>query len=168
MVIRARPSGPSRFGHGSTMGCRSIPPMLRVLRCSRGYDPRWTTHGRQLGRPPKWGPLSPLNSQDFPESDFKNSGALRSLLLGLTTAVSPLDLRLRCGNRRINHFAPMRLQCLQRRDLVYTHQTAVADDIGGRIATRWRALAHSGNPAFRSASRNFLCTSRDRIGPSGP
>src|SRR6478672_1664547 len=33
------------------------------------------------------------------------------------------------GNRRINQLAPMRFQCLQRSDLVHTHQTAVADDI---------------------------------------
>ena len=37
MVVRTRPSGPSIFTHNSTMGCRGIPPMLRVLRCSRGY-----------------------------------------------------------------------------------------------------------------------------------
>ena len=50
-------------------------------------------------------------------------------------------------NRRINHLAPMRLQRLQRRDLVYTHQTAVADDIGGKIAARRRACSF-GQPRF--------------------
>jgi hypothetical protein len=33
------------------------------------------------------------------------------------------------GNSRVNHFAPVRLQCLQRCDVVYTHQAAVAHDI---------------------------------------
>jgi hypothetical protein len=36
------------------------------------------------------------------------------------------------GNRWDDHLAPMCLQRLQRRDLVHTHQTAVADDIGSK------------------------------------
>ena len=47
----------------------------------------------------------------------------------------------------------MSLQCLQRRDFVYTHQTAVADDIGGKDCYE-TAHAHSGNPAFRRPSIN--------------
>jgi len=78
---------------------------------------------------------------------------IRPLFGRLSTAVSPLDLRLGCGDRRINHFVPMRL--LQRRDFVNTHHAAVADDIGGNCYGTARR-ADSGSPAFRSASRSFL------------
>jgi hypothetical protein len=55
--------------------------------------------------------------------------------------VSPLDLRLSCGNRRINNDAPMRLQCLQRRDLVHTFiKRLYPATFVARIATRRRVL----------------------------
>jgi hypothetical protein len=63
-------------------------------------------------------------------------------------------------NRRINHFARMRLQ---RRDLVYIHETAVADNIGGQDCCKAAHRVHSGNPAFRRPSINsfeFDCPPR--------
>ena len=53
------------------------------------------------------------------------------------------------GNCRINLLAPMRLQRLKGRDLVYAHQTAVADDIGGKDCCEAASGTYSGIPARR-------------------
>ena len=82
----------------------------------------------------------------FPQSDFAKIGLNPPLLLGWVLRCFGLNLRLRCGNRRINHFVPMRLQCLQRRDFVNSHQTAVADDIGGKDCYETARAGSFGQP----------------------